>query len=100
MLSSAKVCVLLSGEDEEALDFILAASNLTENISVIFIEKGVLATSTYKALKGFEITEIYADASAFRANHVDMASLPFPIKLLSPEEIKTHVAHCDKVFAY
>ena len=44
---------------EEALDFILAASNITEDIAVIFIKKGVNLMNQFKALKGFEINNIY-----------------------------------------
>jgi sulfur relay (sulfurtransferase) DsrF/TusC family protein len=100
MLSSTKLCIFLSRYDEEALDFILAASNLTDNISVIFIESGVLALSQYKALHGFEIHEIYAEKKTFHEHQLTQSSLEFPISLLSLEDIQTHVAHCDKIFAY
>jgi hypothetical protein len=79
---TAKICVIIhqNSHTEEALDFILAASNITENIIVIFIGDTKKDLPKYKALKGFGINQIFTD--------------------LTPSEISDHVTHCHQIFAF
>jgi sulfur relay (sulfurtransferase) DsrF/TusC family protein len=86
--------------NEAALDFILAANNLTENISVIFIQAGVQQISYFKALKGFEIEAVYAEKESMDTYQIVLDSSGIRPTLISSLQVKNHVAHCQQIFTF
>lgn len=85
---------------EEALDFILGASNVTENITVIFIKQGVNQINNFKALKGFEINDIYAEKESIEAYNINLSQCHLTPHVISRKAIKNHVTHCQQIFAF
>ncbi len=85
---------------EDALDFILAASNITENIAVIFIKQGVNLMNQFKALKGFEINQIYAEKESLDEYNIDLNQCALTPYLLSHKAVKKYVTHCQQLFAF
>jgi len=95
-LLNNSICVLISSKqhnhDSSALDFILAASNLTENITVIFLEEGNHQIHHFlKPLEGFDITKLFTDNKNHQCHF---------IKFLSKKEILNHVTHCEHLFCF
>lgn len=95
-LQNKSVCFLISSplpdapHEDNALDFILAASNLTDNITVIFLSLGNERISRYlKPLEGFEIKAIYSDNPGIN-----------PISLINPEKVNHYVTYCQHVFSF
>lgn len=96
------ICIIIDTTDhiEEALDFILGASNITENIAVIFIKAGVNQINNFKALKGFEINDIYAEKESIEAYNIDLSQCHLTPHVISRKAIKNHVTHCQQIFAF
>src|SRR5262245_58342947 len=85
---------------DEALDFMLGASNLTEDIAVFFIQQGVTVINQFKALKGFEIHNIYAEKESLEKHQIDLKQCALNPKILPHQAIKNHIAQCQRVFAF
>lgn len=99
----------------EGLDALLAASAYTENISVFFLGDGVAQLlnnqqpesvlgrdyiSAFKLMDLYDIENIYACSDSLNRLGVTHMEKVIDIDVISPEQIKQHLADCDQVLTF
>lgn len=121
MAPKNKLCCLIhtapyhSSRTAEALDFILAASTMTEQLSVIFINNGIWQllqrqqpdhiklkayTRGFAALPEFGIDNIYLDDSALVQSQLKLDDLFIQPTVLTTAAIQHHLTQQDYIFHF
>lgn len=96
-----------SARMQEALDVVLMASTFEQEVSLLFVDDGVLLlvnkqnpeqillknfTSAFKAMPLYEITQVYVAFASLQERGLSATDLMLPVTLVSSEEV-TNIIH-------
>lgn len=100
---------------EEGLDFILAASAMSNHINIIFMDDGVWQlhknqspaaiqhkryTAGFGALPSFGVNNIYIDSISLKSRHLNLEDLFLPATILTTTEIKPLLQQQQSIFHF
>lgn len=100
---------------QEALDILLMASTFDQELSVLFLDDGVLQlktnqnpqilglknfAATFKAFPLYDITNIYVDEQALKDRGLTSTDLITPPMLVNTAEILAIIAQQDHIFSF
>ncbi|QYJ91796.1 sulfurtransferase complex subunit TusC [Shewanella halotolerans] len=104
-----------SAKGREGLDFALLSASFEQEVSLIFVDEGVLNLlplqtpevigakdflAAFKALPLYDIECVYACHQSLADYQLDELALAFPLEIKSPAEIGELLTQADEVFVY
>ncbi len=100
---------------QESLDFVLAASNFAQDISLFFVDDGVFQLiekqtpeqiehknfpKTFAALGFYDVENIYVCAESLTLRNLSYEALCIESTLVSDSELRTLLSECDTLLRF
>ncbi|QYJ77405.1 sulfurtransferase complex subunit TusC [Shewanella acanthi] len=116
-----KICVMFrsaphgTSKGREALDFALLSATFEQEVSLIFVDEGVLHLlkdqqseliggkdylATLKALPFYDIDSVYACKQSLADFGLSHSLLSIPVEILNDETISAHLTSVDEVLVF
>lgn len=95
---------------QENLDILLMASTFDQEISLLFLDDGILQlkknqqpenilqkkfSAAYQALSLYDINKVYVEQKSLQQRHLDIADLIISVTIMDDTEIKKLIAEQD-----